>query len=393
MKISLKIFPSVKIQLLAVDFLIKWLNFCLGFFQKVLFYKKVLNPQNILIYKVGNIGDIVCAIPSFIAIRRFYPKAKITLLTSPGIKGAFGAKELLSGVWYLDKMKIYYADDIDSLDKKKKFIKDLRGNNYDLFIQIPDDLANFRTLLRNMIFAKFIGAKSAFGFKIRTIQLFKKTQVDYLFKKTEVENLIEILTTNGIYCEKSEFDFNILEKSVEKINKLLNDFKFNKNDLLIALNTAAKREANKWPTEKFLKIALFLKKRYNAKIIIIGGLSEAAEAVAIAKNIGELALPLAGQLTLSETIELLKRCSFLVSNDTGAVHMAAAVGSQVVGIYSVRNVLGSWFPYGQGHKILYRKFLDCDYKKEECIKKSIGMITFDEVARACDCIIKELNKN
>jgi len=126
-----------KIQILLVDFWINWLNFWLKIFKNILFFRKIKNPQNILIYKVGNIGDIICAIPSFIAIRRNYPNAKITLLTSPGAKGAIGAKELLSGVWYFDEMKIYYADEINSLGKKRKFVKDLRGNNYDLFIKFP----------------------------------------------------------------------------------------------------------------------------------------------------------------------------------------------------------------------------------------------------------------
>ena len=135
-------FPiSAKIQLLIVNFWIKWLNFWLKFFQRILFPKLKKTLQNILIYKIGNIGDIVCAVPSFIAIRRAYPEAKITLLTSPGQEGAIGAKELLMGVWYLDELKVYYAEDIDSWRKKINFIRDLRKEHYDLFIQIPDDLA------------------------------------------------------------------------------------------------------------------------------------------------------------------------------------------------------------------------------------------------------------
>ncbi len=218
-----KISLFVKIQILLVNFWIKWLNFWLAIFQKVLFKKIKSSPQNILIYKIGNIGDIVCAVPSFIAIRKNFPKAKIILLSSAGKKGMIGAKDFLNGVWHFDEMKIYYADEIDSFRGKRKFIKDLRGNNYDLFIQIPDDLANFRTLLRNLIFARIIGAKSAFGFKIRTTQLFKKTQVDYSVKKSEVENLLDILEDGGIKNEKVEFDFNISSDKKDKINKILSD--------------------------------------------------------------------------------------------------------------------------------------------------------------------------
>ena len=384
-----------KLQLLMVGLWIKWLNFWILFFQKLFFCQKASNPQNILIYKIGNIGDIVCAVPSFIAIRRFYPNAKITILTSPGVKSAPGARELLTGAWYFNEMKIYYADEIDSLSKKINFIKDLRGNNYDLFIQIPDDLANFKTLFRNMIFAKFIGVKSAFGFKIRTIQLFKKTQVDYLFKKNEVENLIEILKENEVDCKNIEFSFNIdVNKKIKIDNILTKNFGLDyKKKLIIAISPAGKREANKWPIERYKELVAYIKKKYGVKFVVIGGQTEFTDAEIIKSGISNGILNLAGELDLLENLELLKRCSFLVSNDTGTAHMAAAVGLSVVGIYGVRNVFGSWFPYGKNHKILYHKFIDCDYQREECIKKSVELITFNEAARACDDIIEELNKN
>ena len=385
-----------KLQLLMVGLWIKWLNFWLLFFQKLFFCQKTSNPKNILIYKIGNIGDIICAIPSFIAIRRSYPNVKITILTSPGVKSAPGARELLAGAWYLDEMKIYYADEIDSLSKKKKFIKNLRGNNYDLFIQLPDDLANFGTLFRNMIFAKFIGAKSAFGFKIRTIQLFKKTQVDYTTQKTEVESLLDLFEENGVTFEKVEYDFNISENQKKKVSNLLKNKaeKTQKKKLTVVLNPGGKREANRWPAENFGKIGEYLQKEYDAKIIIIGGKEDVAGANIIKSFLNqENSSILVNQLDLLEIVELFKNVDFLVSNDTGAAHMAAAVDLPVVGLYCIRNIFGRWFPYGQNHKILYHKFIDCDYRRESCIKKSVELITFNEAARACDDIIEELNKN
>lgn len=385
-----KISVLIKSRLFIVKIWINWLNFWLRFFQKILFSRKIKEPKNILIYKIGNIGDIVCAIPSFIAIRHFYSEAKITLLTSPGKKGSPGAKELLNGVWYLDKMKIYYSNEINSWNKKSKFIKDLRVDKYDLFIQIPDDLANFRTLLRNMIFVKIIGAKSAFGFKIRTVQLFKKFQVDYSLQKTEVESLLELLIENSVESEKIEYSFNISDKQKERINNLLKDKKWGERELIVVLNPGGKREANRWPAENFGKIGKYLQEKYDAKIIIIGGKDDiiAAEIIKSFLNRDNL-LILTDKLELLEIIELFKRVNFLISNDTGAVHMAAAAGLPVIGLYCIRNVFGRWFPYGNQHRILYHKFLNCDYKKEECIKESVEMISVEEVKKACDELIKE----
>ena len=375
-----------KIQLLVVKLWKNWLNFWLDFFQRILFKKLKSAPKNILIHKIGNIGDIVFAVPSFINIRYAYPDAKITLLSSSGKKGSVGAKELLNGVWYFDKQIIYYAEDIDSFKKKKDFVRNLRENHYDLFIQLPDDLANFRILMRNMIFAKLLKAKSAFGFKIRTTQIFKKTQVDFLFDKTEAEGLFELLKENGIGVLKAEFNFYVSDSSKNKVKNLLNKKWPNLNKKIVAvIGPGCKREGNRWPIERFAQTAKYLENKYQAKIIIVGGRDDLARAKIIESGLKkENVLITAGKLEPLETFELLKYCSFLISNSTGVIHLGAAVGLPCVGVYSIRDVFGRWFPYGKNHKILYHKFIDCDYRNEDCIKKSVEMISVEEVKNACD---------
>lgn len=382
-----------KVQLFIVHQTIKGLNSVLSLFRNILFVSSSGKPGNILIYKIGNIGDVICAVPSFIAIRRTYPEAKITLLTSPGKVGTIGAKELLERAWYINEIKVYYSEDIDSWQKNKKFISRLKENHYDLFIQFPDDLANFKTLLRNMIFAKLIGAKSAFGFKIRSSLLFQRTQIDFLSAKTEEENLIEILKENGVRCEKIEFDFNISFQETEKVLNFLQKKwgKIREKEIVVAINPGGKREGNQWPAERFGEVAEYLQSKYNAKIIIIGGGNDIPKAEIIKNKLKDKnALVAAGKLSVLETIDLLRHCAFLISNDTGAVHMASAIGLPVIGLYSIRYILGKWFPYGNQYEVLYHKFLDCDYRQESCVKKSIEMITVGEVIKACDQLINKI---
>ncbi|MEK7574467.1 MAG: glycosyltransferase family 9 protein, partial [Patescibacteria group bacterium] len=101
-------------------------------------------------------------------------------------------------------------------------------------------------------------------------------------------------------------------------------------------------------------------------------------------------LIVAGELEILETLELLKHCSFLISNSTGTIHLAAAVNLPVVGLFGIRDVFGRWFPYGNQHKIQYHKFLDCDYRRENCVKKSVEMITVEEAIEACDSLISKI---
>jgi len=90
-----------------------------------------------------------------------------------------------------------------------------------------------------------------------------------------------------------------------------------------------------------------------------------------------------------ETVEFLRHSRLIIANSTGTIHLAAAVGTPAVGIYGVRDIFNRWFPYGAQHHVLYHKFLNCDYNREECIKKSIDMVTVPEVKAACDEILKK----
>lgn len=384
-----------RIKLFFVAQIIALGNVSLEAARRIIFPSLPVDPRTILIYKVGNIGDIVCAIPSLMAIRRCYPHAMITLLTSPGGHGMPGAQELLRGAWYLDALTVYHAEDIATWRQKKLFLERLRKEQYNLFIQLPDDLANFRTLLRNIFFAKMIGARNAFGFVIRTVQIFKKTQVDFLRSKTEVESLLDLLRDHHIRRNKVEYDFPVSESQKTRVAELMrSEFGvFPVRELLIAVSTGGKRETNQWPKERFIQVLRHLQQKYNAKIVLVGGASDYERAERIKKELFAPGVLIScGKLELLETVELLRYCSFLISNSTGVIHLAAGVGLPAVGMYGVRDVVGRWVPYGANHQILFHNFLDCNYHTEACIKKSIDSITVEEVAAACDRVISELRK-
>lgn len=383
-----------QIQLFIVYQITRGLNFILFLLNKFLFRPLGTNPQNILIYKIGNIGDIVCAVPSFIAIRKNYPQAEITLLTSPGPKGSVGVIDFLKGAWYFDKIENYYLEDIDTFKKKLELISRLRKNSYDLFVQLPDDWTKFRTLLRNIFFAKLIGAKTAFGFYLRSSWLFRKSQIDYSpLYSNEVESLLFLLKRNGVNTDEVKFDFPITQEMEAKVEKLLGSFRLKDDNLFIGLGPGAKFSSKEWPLERFIEISRYLFKKYNARFVAVGGSQDIEKGEKIQKSLGEdKVLNLAGKLSVLETLLVLKKVKFLLSNDTGTVHLAAAVSTPCVALYSVRSPFGKWFPYGKEHKILYHKFLNCDYKNEECVKKSIEMISVEETIKACEEIINKLSR-
>jgi len=384
---------SARFQLFIVRQYIGLLNFFLRIIQSILFSRPLKNPKSILVYKVGNIGDIVCAIPCFIAIRRAYPDAKITLLTSTGTKSVPGAEDFLKGAWYFDEMKVYYSQDIDSWGKRTALAKTLRQNNYDLFIHIPaHDWTSFFTIIRNIFFAKMLGVKSAYGFQVRTvINLFWKTQIDYSLGEKEVDTLLDLLKEGGIKPVKPEFDFPISKETEEKVSQFIRNKWQDSKAPLIAILAGSKRKYKEWQPEKFGEVAVYLQNKYGARFVILGNEKDIPDAEIISRHLlKENALVVAGECSVPESIALTKQCDFFLGVDNGFMHIAAALGKPVVALFCILNIYGKWFPYGEGHECLYKRFLNCDYKNPECIKKSIEMISVDEVKAACDRVISRL---
>lgn len=88
------------------------LNILLGVSSRIFFADfDNRKPARILIYHVGNIGDIVVATPVYRSIHKSFPETKVTLLTSPGKKGLPGAQGIISPLKLVDNLRVYYPEE------------------------------------------------------------------------------------------------------------------------------------------------------------------------------------------------------------------------------------------------------------------------------------------
>ncbi len=374
-----------QVKVFLVKFLYRFSNGVLFVSRKLLFpgSKLLENPDRILIYRIGQIGDIICAIPAMITIREHFPKARITLLTSPVGRNMPGAKELLRGADFLDEMIVYYHDEIENWLGAMALVKRLRKRGYDLFIELPNNLGKFTRFLRDVLFAKAIGCKYALGFRIATLRIFLKAQARYIRFKGEAERLLDILADEGIPNRKATFQLPIKEKDVRFVDDLFEKYGMSEEELCIAINPGAKRSTNRWPKERFAVVGRALRERYGAKIWITGGPDDVEVANRIADEIADGAIPVAGKTSLLQSAELLRRCTMLITNDTGAMHLAEAVDTPAVAIFSARDFPSKWYPYGEKHVVI-RKAVECEAcYREDCKHLTcLRSISVEEVLEA-----------
>lgn len=320
--------------------------------------------QNLCIYRVGNLGDILCALPAINMVRQAFPQARLTLVTSPGKKGMPGAQELLGGAPWLDDLFVYYRDDIQTWRQRWNLAKQLRQKKFDVWIEFPSDLATFGVLLRNMVLAKTAEARWAQGWQLNTIQWGARAQSEGKVFPSEVDRLLHLTEGLGIPPVPPQFLLALTSEHACAVDSELQSA-VPPETSMVAIAPGAKRPTNKWPLDRYAKVAEVLAAR-GYFVLLLGAANDHESCASIASLAGRGVLNLAGRLSVLESCEALRRCAFAICNDSGVQHMAAAVSTPCVSIFSVRDMRGKWRPYGSQHVVLEKEVACHTCYLEEC---------------------------
>ena len=127
---------------------------------------------------------------------------------------------------------------------------------------------------------------------------------------------------------------------------------------LVALNPGASRDHRRWPAASYAALAMELQHQ-GLTPILVGAANDADACDAVLSHLPNPIKNLCGQTSVAEMAFVLEHCDLLISNDTGAVHIASAVGTRCIGIYGA----SAWFretaPWGTGHLVVQAP-LDAD---------------------------------
>lgn len=345
--------------------------------------RRPLQAQRVCIYRIGNVGDTICAIPAMAAVRRAYPHAHLTLLTSPGDRGLAGARELLGGADWLDEIRVYYNPDIRTMRGRWNLLKELRQRAFDVWIELPNNRCTLGAALRNLLFARLAGTRWGYGWRINTINWALQAQSEQIVFPTETDRFLGIVRQAGIRADVVSFPLPLNMHHARTVDSLLQQHRVDGASLL-AIAPGASRPAKRWPTERFVELARLLVKR-GFQVVLVGRRSETGICRQIQQSAGSGITNLAGQTELLETCELLKRCSRAISNDSGVQHLAAAMGTPCISLFPCRDVPGKWWPYGD-QNIVLRKWVRCHTCLLDVCPRDNHCLKLIEVSEVMDCI-------
>lgn len=279
--------------------------------------------KRILIIRLDKIGDVLLSTPVIKAVRDAYPASYIAFMVQPY------ARDIVKGNPYLNEVIVYdKSGDEKSFIGNLRFLSRLRRDRFDLAIILhPNNRSHMLAFLAG------IPVRIGYDRKLGILLTKRIPHTKQLGLKHERDYALDVVRYLGIEPKDKALYMPIDDNSEGKIKHLLGQNGIKESDLIIAVNPGASCPSKKWPLENYIKAVDELAAKYGAKIIIISGKKEKTLGDRLAESLKAKAINLAGRTTVSDLASVLKRSRILISNDSGPVHIACAVGTPVIAIF------------------------------------------------------------
>ena len=356
-----------------------------------------MNFERLLIFRVGHLGDTVIGLPALWAVRRQLPHARITLLTNIDRKNPayISPADVLPQTGLVDEY-IAYPTNTRLLSRSGALLRlaiALRKERFDAALYLMPRARTDRQLSRDRAFFRLAGTPRVLG-----IDFLEKHRLDYPITfptprvDTESDFLLSLVHDAGFPPHVIETNLLLEDSETSAADRWLADsIGGTLPDKLIAVGIGAKWEFKRWSEEKYQNVISDLVQRKGCYPIIFGGPEDRKAGDRLIDTWGAGANA-CGELSIRESAALLGKCKLYLGNDTGTMHLAAAVGLPCVALFSSMDYVDRWLPIGADHRI-FRTVDRC----EGCLEMGsdsqhtcMDSIRSEDVNAACVEIIDKL---
>lgn len=283
-------------------------------------------PQNILVIHFGQIGDVILSLPALQIVREKFPEAKITALIGKSgadiveISGFVDEKIIVDRVQLRDSAKIW------SIKQVFKLLRNVRTQKFDFIIDL-------HSLYETNLLGFFSGAKHRLYASRgnRSLDFLANFQprpprINRLLHLTDY--YLDVLKPLGVENSKRFVNISPQKKHLEEIEKLLSNKNIEKKKL-VGLFPGAGHASRRWSLENFSLLSKLLLINKNLQPVVFLGPEEKHLRQEIEETFSPEVLIL-DKLSLLQFAAALSFLDVLISNDTGAAHIGAVVGTKIV---------------------------------------------------------------
>lgn len=332
--------------------------------------------KRILCIKLRGIGDVVLSTNVIRNLRKDFPKAEIDFLTEPPSKSVLEFNPDLNEILFFKKNEKFGS---------LKVIIDVMKRNYDLVVDL---YSNPRSAV--ITYLSFANYRAGFPYKGRGYAYNLKGPLDRV-KYHSAELHLELLKEIGLSSDLNEL-FIAPNPEDEKFAAEYFEKEINALQPVIGISPSGGWPSKKCDPVKFAEIADRLAEEYKTDFLIVWGPGDQKEAEEIKRLMKSRSI-LAPPTSIGQMMALMKKCDLIIANDSGPMHIAAALGTPVLSIHGPTNPRMQG-PYGKKHEWIWNEELECiECNLLECPKKHECFIQLDtqKVIKKVEVLISKNN--
>jgi heptosyltransferase-2 len=301
--------------------------------------------EKILVIQTAFIGDAILTLPMIQKLKEMYPGSEIDVIAIPATVEIFSASSFIENVLLFDK-----RGEQKSLFALLKFIREIRKKKY---TRIYSPHRSMRSALISM----GSGVRESFGFDNSSLKHVYKNLSEYKLSDHEVKRNLDLA---GYKYRNEEWkvlpEINISDKNRLVVDKFFESINFKDN--IVAIAPGSIWNTKKYPKEYFLEIIKYLLSK-SLNVVIVGGIKDSSLCEELAGNFNKNVVSSAGKLSLVESVELLRRCRLLISNDSAPAHLGVCADIPVLVLYCSTTAAFGFFPYNNRSGYLSFDNLSC----------------------------------
>ena len=371
---------------------------------------RVVSPKRILVFRIGQLGDTIAALPALWAVRNQFPEAELTLLCDrhPG-KPYIVGQDLFGESGFFKQFEFYPVRDgrIGRLRQVRSMLQlhgRLRKGRFDTLVYLSPSARTRRQVTRDLRFFRTTGIRNFIGtegFASPPVPTPGRAldhvphEADLLAARMAASGIPVLPPGQGCMSlglgvqEEAEVRAWLETQKPSDHCPLTTDYSPSPTRPWIGFGPGSKMPAKQWPLDRFTEVGQGLIEKFDVWPVVFGGPEDADDATRVIQAWGR-GYNAAGRLSVRAAALALQRCLLYVGNDTGTMHLAAAVGTRCVAIFSARDWPGRWYPYGAGHHVFRTQIgcegcgmVECVERKNECLR----LISAAAVSEACAAVL------
>ena len=277
----------------------------------------------ILIIRTDRIGDVILSTPVIRALRRAHPQGYLGMMVRPEHRELVEGNPDLNAVILFDK---------EGPEKNWRgtlaFARRLKEHRFDTAVIL-------HSTNRVILVSWLAGIRRRIGYARRLGPLLTQ-KIPYIKKegdRHELEYNLQLLRLVGVEARERDLFVPTTQAQERKVADFLKQQRIEGTAPLVVLHPGASCSSKRWAPNHFAAVGDELIGRHGARVVVVSGPGEESQGRAVISRMKSRAVAALGSLSLGETACLLKKARCLISNDSGPVHLACAVGTPVVSIF------------------------------------------------------------